>query len=63
MYQNTPKSEEWLSEFETPIPISIKTLHRYSSAVKYIHTLPTACKSLYLARPSTYILQITTIVL
>jgi len=63
MYQITPKSEEYLSEFETYILISIKTLHHYNSAVKYMYVLPTAFKSLHQFYVSTFILQITTIIL
>ena len=63
VYQNTRKSEEWLSEFEIHIPVSIKTLRHYNSVVKYIYTLLIACNSVHLAYASTSILQITTIIL
>ena len=63
MYQDTPQSEERLVDSENTYIYSIKILHHYNSAVKYIYTLPTAFKPLHLACASTSILQITTIIL
>ena len=63
MYQNTPKSKQTLGNLEHTYLHSIKALHYYNSAVKYIYMLPTVFKSHHLTYASTSILHVTTIIL
>jgi len=63
MYQNTPKSKERLVDSENTYVHSIKILHHYNSAVKFMCVLSTDFKFLHLAHVSTSILHIITIIL
>ena len=75
MYQDTPQSEERLVDSENTYIYSIKILHHYNSAVKYVCVCVCVCiyiyiyalsidfKFLHLAHASTPILQITIIIL